>query len=139
MKLLFQKYFPNDRGSISGKPTNFEHYISNIQKIHTIRKDSRGRWKEGKKIEMIMNGKIFFTSEVTKIQRIKIKKVDIHPDQIGPKSFPLVMVDGQILNYEQTFELAWNDGFKDVKSFFEYFNEPFEGKLIHWTDIENMY
>lgn len=30
--------------------------------------------------------------------------------------------------------LALNDGFESVKQFFQWFNEPFVGKLIHWTD-----
>lgn len=32
--------------------------------------------------------------------------------------------------------LALNDGFDSVEDFFEYFNEDFTGKIIHWTDLK---
>ena len=34
------------------------------------------------------------------------------------------------------WQLAINDGFESLKHFFEYFNEDFEGKIIHWTDLK---
>lgn len=134
MKLLFQQYFGPDCGSIANKETDFIEYIKEGEKIHTIRKDRRNRWIEDEDIEMIMNGKIFFTSYVKKIQKIKIKRVTIDADQISPRSYPLVIIDGQTLSFAQLNELSWNDGFKSLEHFFEYFQEPFEGKLIHWSE-----
>lgn len=45
-----------------------------------------------------------------------------------------VAIDGNILKEAEILQLAQNDGFDTVEEFFEYFNEDFTGKLIHWTD-----
>ena len=51
----------------------------------------------------------------------------------------MIWIDGNVFSYG--FEgkniklLTKNDGFESVESFFEYFNENFRGKIIHWTEF----
>jgi hypothetical protein len=61
----------------------------------------------------------------------------------------LVYVDGNLFffgnkdftinefeNYNGMLMLAQNDGFDTIEEFFEYFNEDFSGKIIHWTNFK---
>ncbi len=46
-----------------------------------------------------------------------------------------VYIDGRLLSLEEQQQLAWNDGFPSLLAFFLYFKEPFEGYIIHFTDL----
>lgn len=111
------------------------------QKIHTIRKDLPDFWKEGTKIHFYIHNRtkkafqfapIF---EVKSVQRISIIK--------NGNQLPLIIYGSKALYPEDHFdyitsldELAKNDGFANWEEFLTYFNEPFEGKIIHWTDFK---
>lgn len=47
-----------------------------------------------------------------------------------------VIIDEKPLMRGEIEQLSQNDGFDTVDEFFEYFNEDFTGKLIHWTDFK---
>ena len=47
-----------------------------------------------------------------------------------------IYVDGRKLEPEETFRLMTNDGFDSPEDFFEWFDEDFEGKIIHWTHFK---
>jgi hypothetical protein len=53
----------------------------------------------------------------------------------GPKKDRVnVVVDGIILDKSEVELLARNDGFESVEDFFKWFDNDFEGWIIHWTD-----
>lgn len=47
-----------------------------------------------------------------------------------------VLISGVELSLEQTQQLAWNDGFSCLIEFWLYFQEPFTGYIIHWTELK---
>lgn len=52
-----------------------------------------------------------------------------------------VKIDGKLfydvagIEKDKMLQLAQNDGFDTIEEFFEYFNEDFTGKIIHWTGL----
>jgi len=34
------------------------------------------------------------------------------------------------------YKSPFNDGFESLQDFFNWFNKPFRGKIIHWTDFK---
>jgi hypothetical protein len=46
-----------------------------------------------------------------------------------------MFIDDVEMSIDQMKELAVNDGFESLDNFFDWFSEPFVGKIIHWTDI----
>lgn len=108
-----------------------------IPKIHTIRADPRGRWKNGNIIDFFVyprNKKMFrFAPRIPAVlvQKIEIEYYEGQPIVvINWKHFynPIVGIDHGIE------ELAQNDGFNSSKEFFEWFNQDFSGVIIHWTE-----
>ena len=49
-----------------------------------------------------------------------------------------VFVGGVQLLPVQIVDLSWNDGFDTVEEFWEWFNKPFSGVLIHWVGHEQV-
>ena len=109
-------------------------------KVHTIRTDKKNRWKKGNKIhtiysnmtkESVQFAPIFYCISTQKI-RIVYEKSE----------FPTIHIENKELNFFKTadFEiicnLAINDGFNNVKSFLEWFDTDFKGKIIHFTDLK---
>jgi len=113
-------------------------------KIHTIREDKNDRWKTGNKIDFFINSRrpdmfrFCHTLKVVSVQKIEIYYFPL--TTIPVQKVPVVKIDGIIIydaaaiNHRQMFELAINDGFESIEDFFNYFNEDFTGKIIHWTD-----
>ena len=116
-------------------------------KIHTIRllrttKDgdiAKKQWDAGDKIHPCINNRQpnYFqfapSFPCVNIQPIEIK-YSAEFDE-----FPKVFIDGKAIheqpNAEQILnELAINDGFDDIDSFFNYFDKNFKGVLIHFTE-----
>lgn len=103
-------------------------------KIHTIRADKSNRWKPGNKIHFVIKNRtpdrFQFAPIVTckSVQRIRITN---QSDYLESKK---VYVDDRLLSQQEVQELAWNDGFDNLVSFWLYFKDEFEGKIIHWTD-----
>lgn len=103
-------------------------------KLHTIRLDQHNRWHTGMAIHPVINNRsknrFQFAPTLTchSTQKIQISYIE---------GEPWVAIDDTILIFDEDVEkLAINDGFDDAKSFFEYFNTDFEGKIIHWTDLK---
>ncbi|WP_246838111.1 hypothetical protein [Leptospira mayottensis] len=69
-------------------------------------------------------------SECAGIESIVI----FYPDDYGLHPAPNIFIHGQKLSYSECEELAENDGFESFSDFCTYFNNNFEGKIIHWTD-----
>lgn len=121
-------------------------------KKHTIRLDNGNRWKEGNLIHAVINNRTPSRYQFapiikcTSVQIIEIK--DLSQSSKIPCSYVAkvvvrgetyikpfdVFIDGFHLSYNELEKLAINDGFDSVEQFFQWFNEDFTGKIIHWTD-----
>lgn len=126
---------PNDNSEIlfySDNGKRFDPYSAYAPKIHTIREDPHNRWKVGMKIHPVIGNRtpnrFQFAPTLTCTCADKI--------WITPDARFRVILDGHILTDQEIHTLALNDGFESVKQFFQWFNEPFVGKLIHWTDFK---
>jgi len=121
---------------ILGFKPQFKEKIINKSKIHTIRRDENNRWKSGNKIHFATGVRTkkqscFRHGFCQSVQKISIVYYEgLKGDEVG------VLIDGRIISEEETEQLAKNDGFDSVKEFFEWFNEDFEGRLIHWTEFK---
>ena len=111
------------------KSTHFESKIKRGIKLHTIRWDQNERWKQGRKIHFATgsrtpNYNCFKEGICSGVQDIEI---------IGRK----IYIDGNLLDEIIIQELAINDGFDSVDDFWWWFDQynPFEGKLIHWSEL----
>ena len=115
------------------------NYQRNIEalcrsKITTIREDKNDRWKVGMRLQPSYNVRTkkqfqFAPDIIVKgIQTIKI--------QYSTAQTKWVIVDGRVLSDFEVKTLATNDGFKNVRQFFEWFNKDFKGKIIHFTDLK---
>lgn len=104
-------------------------------KLHTIRKDSADRWKEGNDIHFYINVRKRDQFKFAPIVKVKsVQKIEIKHS--GEKwRMPWVFIDGNMLISPEIKRLALNDGFDSVEQFFAWFKEDFEGKIIHWTDL----
>lgn len=124
-------------------------YFPHIPKIHTIREDKSNRWKSGNDIHFVINNvaknRLQFAPLVkcVSVQKIQI----IYKNYMGEK-IPTVTINSIEYVFDPYFqfsdpescgiieELAINDGFPSTEAFFQYFNEDFTGKIIHWTDLK---
>ena len=123
--------------------------FANIKpKLHTIRRDEKRRWRLGMLIHFVVNNRTANRFQfapvvpVKCIQEIEIKYIESTHYKINIGVF----VDGEMIGnafgndeieaYDNTlYDLAVNDGFDSVQSFFGWFSEDFKGRLIHWTDL----
>lgn len=107
-------------------------------KAHTIRRGHR--WKPGMKIHMAINNLTANRFQFAPIvQCVSVQDIEIKHTGYAP-NYPLVMVHNgkhliNPLGYDEICQLAINDGFETIDQFFEYFNEDFEGQIIHWTPL----
>jgi len=46
----------------------------------------------------------------------------------------MIEVDGKILSDFDTERVVKNDGFTSMDDFWSFFNVPYQGMIIHWTD-----
>lgn len=108
-------------------------------KRHTIRRDSKNRWKAGNKIHPVINNRTPQRFQFAPILKcISIQAIEIiWSDQENKRNeFPAIFIDGKILDQESEKKLALNDGFESVAEFHKYFNTDFYGKIIHWTNLK---
>ncbi|ROH98388.1 hypothetical protein EGI16_21370 [Chryseobacterium sp. G0240] len=108
----------------------FDNTIYHRAKIHTIREDKTDRWKDGTMIDFFINArqKNMFRF-APRFPVISTQFIGIYPKTKD------VIIDGKHLFPSEIDVLAVNDGFFDYYDFFEYFNEEFHGKIIHWTNL----
>lgn len=130
---------------ILGFKQQFEMPIKKGTKIHTIRQDKPNRWKSGMLIHFAKGVRTknyinFQLGQCFSTQKIKIK--------YNPGGGVNVWIDDQWFHYQTDWGLSWdkeseerilqlakNDGFDSIGDFFNWFNQDFEGKIIHWTDF----
>jgi hypothetical protein len=115
-------------------------------KKHTIRMDSKNRWREGNLIHSVINNRTANryqfapTIKCTGVQKIEIRHFSDHVEfSIDDKFFGSVFHHGIDMVYEYTNcvrELAINDGFDSIEHFLQWFDKDFTGKIIHWTDLK---
>jgi hypothetical protein len=114
-------------------------------KHHTIRRDSKDRWKVGNDIHFYINARTkdqFQFAPVVKvkgIQKFEIKEYAMVDSNYANKvqdKILVVLVDDKKLPVSEVERLAVNDGFGSISEFFQYFNTEFKGKIIHWTDLK---
>ena len=121
----------------TGEKTGFVDKILRGEKIHSLRKGYR--WRSGMGIQMAtgMRTGRYNQFNVNKpelqlcisTQRIRIIASE---DMTDCKIF----VDNRELSRDEQKELAWNDGFDNLASFWLWFSNPdlFPDQIIHWTD-----
>jgi hypothetical protein len=111
-------------------------------KIHTIREDKKNRWKAATKIDFFINARqknmLRFAPvlPVVSVQKIEIKWYRNSKEKRFWYKDATICIDEVYLNCESCIKLAQNDGFDTIEDFFDYFNEDFTGKIIHWTDLK---
>lgn len=121
-------------------------------KIHTIREDKTNRWKVGNSIQFATGVRTklyneFKTGTCIRIQEIEFKWKKHNAGMVSESWAVELFIDGKNVMYKiddfhgitLTEKIAFNDGFKDVKEFFEWeaWNKKnFKGKIIHWTDTK---
>jgi uncharacterized protein YqfB (UPF0267 family) len=98
-------------------------------KIHSIREDKGNRWKVGSMIN-------FATSVRTKKYNEFKKATVTHIDFVLITQRKAVYINDFRLSKERIEEFAQNDGFESASKFFEFFNDDFTGKIIHWTKVD---
>lgn len=118
-------------------------------KLHTIREDPYNRWKAGMDIHMVINNRTkdrFQFAPVLKcvsVQEIEIKYLQEIQKYYtwtdvwsGGNRRICVYIDGNMADSDTIINLAINDGFPSIEAFFQYFNDDFKGKLVHWVDLK---
>lgn len=130
----FTQYRPDFIMSYRNKFNN--HWDSTeriLPKRHTIREDKNGRWKPGMKIHFFIGSRTLFAFLFAPVVECKsVQKIEIYTRD----SLHFMKIDGRFLNHLEAENLAINDGFDNVEDFFNWFNDDFEGKIIHWTNLK---
>lgn len=117
---------------VLGFKKQFVPKILDGTKIHTIREDKNRRWKPGMKIHFATgvrtkNYNQFKSGVCTGVQRVvinpEIQSVNVLTDN-----------GWRTLTEKQKTEFAKNDGFDTPVDFWNWFNEFFDGVIIHWTE-----
>lgn len=124
-----------------GGPTNFPEKIILGEKVHTIRKDLKKRWRQGRPIQHVTGNRtksreLFHENVCTGVQDIMI--YFSNEGMIWE-----LFVDGKSLDLTQILLLAHNDGlsFDEFRQWFVDNATPdgtrrlFSGKIIHWTNL----
>lgn len=110
-------------------------------KVHTIRRDSKNRWKVGNDIHFVINNRTkdrFQFAPILKVTKIQTIEIDYC---IKDEPHPIVIIDGSHfynpkLGIDKGINLlAMADGFDSIEKLFGWFSEDFTGKIIHWTDL----
>lgn len=110
----------------------FADVLKNGKKKHTIRKKASRR---GDVLRHIIypyqpsRRECVLENTCVSCQHIKIVPSEYMNDS-------KVWVNGILLTTEEVQRLAWNDGFECLVSFWLFFNEFFEGYIIHWTNLQ---
>lgn len=122
-------------------------YNTVAPKLHTIREDKKDRWKKGNKIHPVINNRQKNQLQFAPtMECISVQSFDILTNGIVWEIFidrRLFVSYNDKLSHCETdpdirklTRLAKNDGFNDYRSFLNYFNKTFFGKIIHWTDLK---
>jgi len=132
---------------VLGFKEQFVDRILNGSKIHTIREDSKSRWKQSMVIQMATGVRTKKYNKFTEQICISTQKFQIiwnipFGEEYKGRLFK-VFIDDRCMNNnfwhtkESMLEvIARHDGFDSVNDFLDWFSEDFTGKLIHWTDLK---
>jgi hypothetical protein len=118
---------------VLGFKKQFVDKILDGRKIHTIREDKNRRWQQGMKIHFATGVR---TKKYNQFKQGFCKwnqSVELYPES---REIYLGLNGGMHLldkNHNEMF--AKNDGFDSEDEFWEWFNKPFYGVVIHWTDF----
>lgn len=135
-----QKHYPKD----------YNYFVKDkcSPKLHTIREDKKNCWEVGTLIDFcIKNNNTEVFRFAPSLPVVSIQKIEIKYTKCSYDDSPLVyiLIDDQCLgtynlnnksNYGDINKLVQNDGFYTIDDFFNYFNEDYTGKIIHWTDLK---
>lgn len=109
-------------------------------KKHTIREDSKNRWKIGNVIDFFIDVRTKNMFRFAPKLAVKsIQSIEITYDEEICEAFavePVIFIDKKPIHLNDYDVLAENDGFKDSQEFCHWFNEDFKGKIIHWTNLK---
>ena len=114
-------------------------FMAHKPKLHTIRSDKSDRWKAGKPIHFFQwigrpfRSKIYHFAPVIPCISVQKIKIECPSEYVNDQK---VYVDDRLLTIKEIRRLAWNDGFNTSMQFLLWFNQNFEGKVIHWTDLK---
>ena len=114
-------------------------------KLHTIRKDEKDHWREGRDIHMVIHNRtpnrLQFAPVVkcVSVQKIEIKEFlmtsTLDCVVVADRIFK-VKIDDRWLAADDIQRLSINDGFETIDDLIWYFNGDFIGKIIHWTKLK---
>ena len=122
---------------VLGFKPQFKEPILKKKKKHTIRKDKNDRWKHGMKIHFATGVRTRLYHQFYEGFCKSTQRINIIYDNIPPMGNVVnVLIDERPISWKELETLAINDGFEDVSEFLNWFNEDFEGKIIHWTDLK---
>lgn len=119
-----------------------EYHNDNLaSKLHTIRRDEKGSYKPGKLIHPFINSRqpgMFQFAPAFPI--VSTQKIDI--SYINRGYTMVILIDGEYFydselgrGKDEMLQLALNDGFESIESFFNWFSEDFTGVVVHFTDL----
>lgn len=135
---------PNDFYSYHVQHPKYEYdmevYRNTQPKLHTIREDSKNKWKPGNLIHFVINNQTplrYQFAPVLKCTSVqKFRVAYFYNPKTQEFDIPMVLVDDKEIKGAKLKLLAVNDGFDSVADFLKYFNTNFTGKIIHWTNIK---
>lgn len=115
-------------------------YLKVAPKIHTAREDKKGLWYPGMKINAVINNRTNRRCQfVPDMPCIHTQTMVInwgYDPKTAQFDLPMVLIDGKEIKGKVLDQLAVNDGFENRAEFFQYFNQNWSGKLIHWTNFK---
>jgi len=98
-------------------------------KIHTIREDKFNRWKPGYLINMATGVRTPNYKEFKKCVCVSTQEIEFTIDSC-------IIIDNRTLYWNDLLRLSFNDGFETFDDFYDFFELPFKGKIIHWTSFK---
>lgn len=104
-----------------------ERALANGVKLHTIRQKSIA-------IGTMMNHIVY---PYHKERRCVLSNFCISTQMITIEpSSRTIIIDGKEQSKSDMERLAKNDGFETMDDFWTFFNEPYQGMIIHWTNTK---
>lgn len=124
----------------------FPEKILDGTKKHTIREDPHNRWKAGMKIHHATGMRTkqyncFKEGECVSTQRVEVFYNQLVYDKAEwlnhfyHGKLVNVAIDNICIARPLLHKLAINDGFGSIEEFFDWFNDDFTGKIIHFTKL----
>lgn len=128
------KWFNNAAVKVSNGLILKDEYGQRLRpKIHTIRAGIR--WTADDAIHMAYGVRSSRYCQFNRlVPGLQVCK-SVQHIEIQRKRAPFIRIDG-IPIVHQLEDLYFNDGFDSPNDFWRWFNEPFKGQIIHFTDFK---